>query len=466
MFKIKTNIFLFTLLLLQTACSNQRLETQEDSITKENVIIRTRSEESSKAIPLPIQLYVFNEKDECVETETIETASEPYSYSFPSGTYEIIALAGATKEKYTIPEKDTASETSLITLKDSKDQLSDLAYGKIFVTLGVEEMVSKDINVKHIFTKANITIKDLPSRFIAASVTIKPLYSQLNLAGELNDPEDGVSTIQLIQKEDSSLWTTEDAYIYPSNAEKIKILISLTQNVLQEDNSIQTNIVNYEYETEKIPETNKPFIINSFYQDVNKIDGNISCEDWGEPINVTFDFGPNRTTPDPTDNTKDSTETEENDHELDLNAVPVEGQLWNNFLVLDINEEEDYKELYLLSTKEWDSITPKNEEVQECLDNYNETSGLTGWKIPCCRDVAMEDGYIFKKTKGNLEAYNSVLEAAGKTQLENENYICIYQETNSYVRWHMCSDLTSGGQMDTNNTYKLRLINNYRIPVQ
>jgi len=466
MFKIKTNIFLFTLLLLQTACSNQSLQTQEGSINKENLIIRTRSEASSETIPLPIQLYVFNEKEECVQTETIETASEPYSYSFPSGTYEIIALAGATKEKYTLPEKDTASKTSLITLKDRKDKLSDLAYGKIFVTLGVEEMVSKDINVKHILTKATITVNDLPSRIIAASVTIKPLYSQLNLAGELKNPEEGVSTIDLIQKEDSSSWTTEDAYIYPSKAEKINILISLTQNVLQEDNSTQTKIINYEYETEKIPESNKPFVINAFYQDINTVDGNINCEDWGEPINVSFDFGPNSSAQEPTDTTQDSTETEDHNNELDLSAVPVEGQLWNDFLVLNIKDEADYKELYLLSTKEWDNVTPKEEEVQEYLDNYNETSGLTGWGIASCKDVASEDGYIFNKIKGHLEDYNSVLEAAGKTLLQDVNYLCFREKTNKLVTWRICLTRESGSETNTNLRYKLRLINNYRLPAQ
>ena len=467
MFKIKTTIFLFTLLLLQTACSNQDLQTQEGSISKENLIIRTRSETSSETIPLPIQLYVFNEKEECVQTETIETASEPYSYSFPSGTYEIIALAGATKEKYTLPEKETASKTSLITLKDSLDQLSDLAYGKIFVTLGLEEMVSKDINVKHILTKAAITVNDLPSRIIAASVTIKPLYSQFNLAGELKDPEEGVTTIDLIQQKDSSTWTTEEAYIYPSKAEKITILISLTQNVPQEDNSTQTKIIKYEYETEKIPESNKPFVINAFYQDINKVDGNINCEDWGEPINVSFDFGPNSTTQESTNPTEEPTETEDNNNELDLSAIPVEGQLWNDFLVLNIKDEANYKELYLLSTKEWDNVTPKEEDIQKCLDNYNETSGLTGWKMASCKDVASEDGYIFKKTTGLLENYNSVLEAAGKTPIqEDENYLCIKEKTNQLVTWRIGFTRESGLETNTNLRYKLRLINNYRLPAQ
>ena len=194
--------------------------------------------------------------------------------------------------------------------------------------------------------RISMTLSGLPEDVKSIGVTVSPIYTTLELNGELSGS--GAKSFEL--KKENDTWTASEVMVYPSVGSTTTFTLTITSDTEQKS---------YSYVYGKPLERNKPYNFVGNYQggnDAFDVTGLIYMEDWGEVETVEFDFGPN-----------------------------AEGAQQNVNGHLAITED-----LYL-SLMEWtDVVSAANEgnpkQAVEIAAEYTE-GGLTGWRIPTAEEA-------------------------------------------------------------------------------
>lgn len=357
------------------SCS-QEVINEDLTASDRQMTIMTRGE--GEPITSPVRLYVFDSED-CVAVETLDEGVSSFTKNLPAGSYEVYALAGVDDTRYTLPSKEEATKTTVITLKDGQ-QLGDLMAGYSSVTLsdGGNNSTTLNLSRKVILIKS-ITIKDVPEGTTSVHVKIGPIQESMLLNGTYQG-EDGEFTTALTKQSDGTTWKmeTEDIYLLPSVG---KPTITVT---------VGTTPFSYTCQSEL--DANHKVTIEGSYKEPTALpaeltlSGTINGVSWGADSGLAFEFGPSEepTTP--------SVE------------IPTEGSMYLGCYVLKVNGNE----VTLLSSTETAITGISNAEnaqnkVNEALSGFNTSDRIGDWRLPNLTEV---NAIISQRTKiGSVSPY-------------------------------------------------------------
>lgn len=346
-------LYIASLMLVFTSCSKDiLLENEESGIAKEansilNIHTRTGTDANGDAIiSYPVNVYVFNESDECVEYLTLANSEDVLSLNLIEGTYTIYSIGGTSSDSYTLPSKEDATATSVIQLASGKNH-SDVMTAKNVVTLvdGEENNLTLAFERK-VMQLQEIKIENVPSATTAVSVDIAPLYKDICINGGYSG-DNGAQSITLTKEDATKTWSnTESIYLLPASG-NATISVKMT-------NADGTKSYSYTCADEFIANY-KIKIQGKYTAKVGvTLTGTITGATWAGEKTITFEFDENSssgsTVTDPNEGTEGDDET--TGGETTNSNIPTVGTFYQNCYVLkhDVNENDNTTIVTLLST--------------------------------------------------------------------------------------------------------------------
>lgn len=346
-------LYIASLMLVFTSCSKDILpENEESGFAKEansilNIHTRTGTDANGDAIiSYPVNVYVFNESDECVEYLTLANSEDVLSLNLIEGTYTIYSIGGTSSDSYTLPSKEDATATSVIQLASGKNH-SDVMTAKNVVTLvdGEENNLTLAFERK-VMLLQEIKIENVPSATTAVSVDIAPLYKDICINGGYSG-DNGAQSITLTKEDATKTWSnTESIYLLPASG-NATINVKMT-------NTDGTKSYSYTCADEFIANY-KIKIQGKYTAKVGvTLTGTITGATWAGEKTITFEFDENSssgsTVTDPNEGTEGDDET--TGGETTNSDIPAVGTFYQNCYVLkhDVNENDNTTIVTLLST--------------------------------------------------------------------------------------------------------------------
>lgn len=393
--------YIASLMLVFTSCSKDILpENEESGFAKEansilNIHTRTGTDANGDAIiSYPVNVYVFNESDECVEYLTLANSEDVLSLNLIEGTYTIYSIGGTSSDSYTLPSKEDATATSVIQLASSKNH-SDVMTAKNVVTLvdGEENNLTLAFERK-VMQLQEIKIENVPSATTSVSVDIAPLYKDICINGDYSG-DNGAQSITLTKEDATKTWSyTENIYLLPASG-KATISVKMT-------NADGTKSYSYTCADEFIANY-KIKIQGKYTAKVGvTLTGTITGATWAGEKTITFEFDENTssgsTVTDPNEGTEGDDETTGGDDnsggdettggETTNSDIPAVGTFYKDCYVLkhDVNEIDNTTKVTLLSTTSVKvKITDKDQEsIKNLIENSFEpftVNGISNWRL-------------------------------------------------------------------------------------
>lgn len=285
----KTLNFYCLLIVAMAFVSCEKFTEDEDlggAEANSTLVIRTRAamsqvDEDAK-VSYPVNVYVFNGSDVCVEVATIASEADELQVALPEGSYHVYAIAGADAETYELPTKENATKESVIALKSGQTH-GDLMAANNFVTLvyGEENTLTLSLERK-VMMLENVTINNVPGSVTAVSVTVSPLYENLLLDGTCSG-KDGSYTQNLTREGETGTWKNDAGVYMLAAAAAATVKVSFTAN---------GKVQSYSYScTENLEANYKVNISGTYTDDGVEMKGQIIGETWEGTKNVVFNFG-------------------------------------------------------------------------------------------------------------------------------------------------------------------------------
>ena len=335
--------------------------------------IRTRSASNDLEVSYPVIVYVMNSEGTCVSCETVVSAESALSIDLPSGEYNVYAVAGATEDAYTLPTMQTATPTSELLLKENAKH-GDLMAASSTITLGKNETNQLTLNLERKVMKVtSLTINDVPTDVTAVTMTFSPLSSSLRLNGTFNTTATS-QTVSLTKQADETTWKNSESLFLLPQTGNTTITIGLTKG---------EQTTNYSYACQQTLDANHELTIAATYAGDRKITmtGSINGVAWGDPIDITFEFGE--------DNTGDN---KGGDSNSSSDEVPEVHSVYKDCYVLSVADDGNDKVVTLLH-KRADEISGSGKteaavraEIDAILPSFN-INGITGWRIPTRAEI-------------------------------------------------------------------------------
>ena len=349
----------------------------ENKEANSTLVIHTRAAagENEGTISYPVNVYVFDESDRCVEVSSIGSGEEELSMDLPEGTYDIYAVAGAAEEAYDLPTKENATKETVVSLKEGYGH-GDLmtAHNKVVLTFGEENSLTLTLERK-VMLLESVTISNVPASVTAVSVTINPLYESLLLNGEYSGSE-GIYEVELTKDADGTTWkSTEGEYLLEA-AGKATVGISFTT---------ESKKMTYSYSCPEDLEANHKIVISGNFTGTDvALKGSITGVEWEGTTNITFDFDENGTGP-AVDSDDEGGATD--DVVIDENA-PKAGEMYKGCYVLRANTQGTQTVLTLMSLKQKSNLEFTESDqtsIKSAIDAAIPelaVSGIDGWRLP------------------------------------------------------------------------------------
>lgn len=303
------------------------------------------------------RIYVMNDAGQCVSVLSVSTAQQQVTKGLPKGTYDLYAIGGDDLSCFTLPETNTATSSSPITVA-ANQTMGDLQWGHTQVTLARGD--AKDLNIqleRKVVCITGISILEVPAEVTAVSVSLRSLYTVLMLDGTYGS---GDTPVNINLTKDGTTWETNDpVYCFPSEG-RATITISMTTAEGQKHYSYVTD-------AEGLP-ANTQVQINATYSEAwaTTIKATLTYAAWGEAKTMTFDFNENHAG---------------NKREEENTTVPTVGQTYQGYYVVSVDAEQ--REAVLLRKKQ-----DNGKSSQDLLDAAfaaltNKPAGATGnWRLP------------------------------------------------------------------------------------
>lgn len=372
--------------------------------------IRTRSASNDLEVSYPVIVYVMNSEGTCVSRETVVSAESALSIDLPSGEYNVYAVAGATEDSYTLPTMQTATPTSELLLKENAKH-GDLMAASSTITLGKNETNQLTLNLaRKVMKVTSLTINDVPADVTAVTMTFSPLCKSLRLNGTFNTASTS-ETISLTKQTDETTWTNSESLFLLPQTGSTTITIGLTKGE-------QTTY--YSYACQQTLDSNHELTIAATYAGDRKITmtGSINGVAWGDPIDITFEFGE--------DNTSDNKGGDSNNSS---DEVPEVHSVYKDCYVLSVADDGNDKLVTLLHKRaEEISGSEKTEaavraEIDAILPSFN-INGITGWRIPTRADLNDFNFNIFNTAISSVSDAISIGTTSYYYYLDGEHLKC------------------------------------------
>lgn len=423
---LKTNIMkqiIILLLLMAVSVFSSCEKFNEDEVVENKeanstLIVRTRAAANDgtesgteSIISYPINIYVFDESNECVAVSTLSSADDELSLKLPEGMYEVCAVAGASADSYELPTQETATKETVLTLKDGQKH-GDLMTANNTVTLeyGGTNTLTLALERKVMLIES-VTINSVPASVSNVSVSIHPLKANLLLDGSYSG-ENGASEIELTEDVDGSTW---------KNTEGVYLLEAVGRPTVEVTFTINDEPVSYSYTCDRELKANhKVFITGTFTGDGIEMTGSISGVEWAEDEEIVFDFGG-----------MESGETDDNG-DVETSDVPTVGTLYKGCYVLKSETNGGMTTLTLMYPENYSQVWGFDKDDQESIEAELTTvlAGLsvegisTEWRLPTLEEIE-----ILGK---NYNEINEKIKVLNESLATNERIDLIQTSNNTY----------------------------------
>lgn len=432
---MKNKLVNFMLLIMATcvffSCEKYNENDEQNNSNQEansTLIVRTRVANTTTengTISYPVNIYVFDSSNKCVETTSIETADEQISLKLPEGSYDVYAIAGADTESYDLPAKENATKVTVISLKSGKNH-SDIMTAHNTVTLAYGEKNTLTLSLsRKVMLIETVTMNNIPSNVTAVSVEISPLYKNILLNGEYSAEASGAQKISLSEENDGTTWkTVYDTYLLEASG-PATVKVSLTTDA--------GSTKSYSYSsTEEFKANHKINITGTYNENGFNLSGNITGATWGDPIDITFGF----------DETGSTTEenTDNNGGEISGNAPEV-GTLYEDCYVLKSEKTESGTVVTLMSTTYEDKFDFGNrdqETIKSAIDAgiaRLAVEKITGWRLPTYNELQ----YI----KSNITDIQNNLTRNGKVNFPPNYFYYFLTQDNKISSYNLTTDISN-----------------------
>jgi len=335
--------------------------------------VRTRTIDEGTEVSFPVNVYVFK-GEKCVALQTLTDENHPLSIALTEGDYSVYAIGGASAENYILPSQEDATPSMAIALQAGKSH-GDLMAAKSNVTLvdGGTNTLTLALERK-VMLLQNVTLNNIPSAATAVSVTISPLWQQLE--GTTYTGEEGTTTIALTKQSDGHTWNfTGEEYLLPPSGNSLTIAVNITTA-----NGTST----YSYNTSEQLEASGKFNIQGTYTEAIGVTltGTITGAKWKSEKTISFEFDESGS------QTADPNSGENNDDTDDIitGTIPEVGSTYQTCYVLAVTDKGSYSEVLLLSPKQ-KTILTGSETKEEALTKVETAiptcgvEGINGWRL-------------------------------------------------------------------------------------
>ena len=342
----------FVCLVSCTEQESDLLSANQSSNSQLSIVTHTRGGETPIA-----SVYLFNGSNTFVRTLQTDAAgytSASASVKLPEGTYTLCALSPSDLSHFQIPEAPTP--TSAITLAEGQ-AMSDLLIGSATTTLSDGENGEVDLELQRkVLELSSITISQVPDDVTGVTVSIAPFYSAIQFNGEYVATDPVSATFTLAATATDGVWqVTPQQLVFPSKGVPT-ITVTFTRE--NEDPSI------YTYTAESAFTANSKYNIAGTYTEPLGVtlSGGITLQSWvTDPTAVNFDFD------------------ESNAGNSDPVDIPKQGELYNDYYVVSVDETN--RKAVLLSKIQKKGV--KDSESQSYLAGIQKPEGANGnWRIP------------------------------------------------------------------------------------
>lgn len=390
---IKAVMLLFAVITFASCEKFNEDEVVENKEANSTLIVRTRAAANDgtesgteSIISYPINIYVFDESNECVAVSTLSSADDELSLKLPEGMYEVCAVAGASADSYELPTQETATKETVLTLKDGQKH-GDLMTANNTVTLeyGGTNTLTLALERKVMLIES-VTINNVPASVSNVSVSIHPLKANLLLDGSYSG-ENGASEIELTKDVDGSTW---------KNTDGVYLLEAVGRPTVEVTFTINGETVSYSYTCDRELKANhKVFITGTFTGDGIEMTGSISGVEWAEDEEIEFDFGG-----------KESGGTDDNG-DVETSDVPTVGTLYKGCYVLKSETNGGMTTLTLMYPENYSQVWGFDKDDQESIEAELTTvlAGLsvegisTEWRLPTLEEIEILGKIIMKSMK-------------------------------------------------------------------
>lgn len=415
---IKAVMLLFAVITFASCEKFNEDEVVENKEANSTLIVRTRAAANDgtesgteSIISYPINIYVFDESNECVAVSTLSSADDELSLKLPEGMYEVCAVAGASADSYELPTQETATKETVLTLKDGQKH-GDLMTANNTVTLeyGGTNTLTLALERKVMLIES-VTINNVPASVSNVSVSIHPLKANLLLDGSYSG-ENGASEIELTKDVDGSTW---------KNTDGVYLLEAVGRPTVEVTFTINGETVSYSYTCDRELKANhKVFITGTFTGDGIEMTGSISGVEWAEDEEIEFDFGG-----------KESGGTDDNG-DVETSDVPTVGTLYKGCYVLKSETNGGMTTLTLMYPENYSQVWGFDKDDQESIEAELTTvlAGLsvegisTEWRLPTLEEIE-----ILGK---NYNEINEKIKVLNESLATNERIDLIQTSNNTY----------------------------------
>lgn len=459
-------LYIASLMLVFTSCSKDILpENEESGFAKEansilNIHTRTGTDANGDAIiSYPVNVYVFNESDECVEYLTLANSEDVLSLNLIEGTYTIYSIGGTSSDSYTLPSKEDATATSVIQLASGKNH-SDVMTAKNVVTLvdGEENNLTLAFERK-VMQLQEIKIENVPSATTAVSVDIAPLYKDICINGGYSG-DNGAQSITLTKEDATKTWSnTENIYLLPASG-NATISVKMT-------NTDGTKSYSYTCADEFIANY-KIKIQGKYTAKVGvTLTGTITGATWAGEKTITFEFDENSssgsTVTDPNEGTEGDDET--TGGETTNSDIPAVGTFYKDCYVLkhDVNNTTNLTTVTLLSIAHYDiEITETDQEsikskINNSLGQFT-INDISNWRLINADELS----YINE----NIESINKVFtdNEKGYAFINGTNVYYYYLSENNEIKTFIFDNKYNMTDRYPSGTNQLRAVTTITFP--
>ena len=406
--------------------------------------VRTQRAANGESITYPIQVYIFNSEDQCINSQTIASDGESVNLlKAKAGSYTVVAVGGS-DDNYELPEQEDATLTTLLALKDGQGH-DDLMVAKSTVTLGENESNTVTLAmVRKVFQLQGVTISNVPAAVTAVEVQLSPLREGVLLNGEYTGTA-GTHTVTLAREGSTTTWkNTTACYLLPSVG-NASVTVKMTRDGV---------VKSYTYTAAEAFGANyKLKIEGSYGGDDFQLSGTITGATWAGDKTISFNFDESGSSAaDPSDNNDPGDDS--NDDDVINAAAPTLGSVYDGALVVKSTANGDGSTTVLLLTPSKTThsiyVTDDADAIKEKVATAIATisvGSLSGWRLPTKSELTYLDGI-----KSEIDGYVS-----GKSleRFNSTNYF-LYQKNENEIGAYCPSD---GSEKETGfNSTVLRAV--------
>ena len=391
--KITPILMMGVLVWCLMACEKMTLPEHEGEANSSlQVCTRIGEGNEGAVINYPVYVYVFKGED-CVALQTISSESQMLNIALTEGTYSVYAIGGASEENYVLPTQETATPSMAITLKEGKSH-GDLMMAKSNVTLvdGGTNTLTLGMERK-IMELKSVVLNNIPSAATAVSVTISPLWQQLE--GITYAEQEGEATIALTKQENERTWTLANTqYLLPPSGNTLTIAVNIVT-----PNGTKTYTYN---STEALESAGKLNIQGTYTEAVGvTLTGTITGATWKSEKTISFEFNESGSQTADTNTGNDSgndtnTGNENNNNDIITGTIPTVGSTYQTCYVLAVTDKGSYSEVLLLSPNQ------KVIDLTSTGITASEAMNLAQAAIPECSVSGINDWRLMTKAEAEI----------------------------------------------------------------